>query len=470
MSRSFAVVASLVVLPLALHANLARSAEPLADPIGRVIRTSKIEVALEPIASGLEAPNWGASAPGDATRLFVSDQVGVLWAVTLADGTKTTFLDVSSLLVPLGIGGPGTYDERGFLGFAFHPSYAMNGLLYTYTSEPIDGAADFSTMPPATTPDHQSVIREWHVNDPTNPASVVDPTSARVVLRIDEPQFNHNGGALSFGPDGMLYVALGDGGAADDQDGEPSLGGPSVGHGPTGNGQNLGSILGKILRIDVSGTNSANGQYGIPADNPFVATASALDEIYAYGFRNPFRFSFDRSEGDLWAGDVGQNSVEEVDVVVAGGNYGWSVKEGRFFFDGNGTDAGFVTRKNPAAPSGLINPVAQYDHDEGIAIIGGFVYRGAAIPKLQGRYVFGELARTFANDGRLFHLRKKDLVRNGRIGKSVPLEIAVAGQPDLGLFLLGLGEDATGELYVLANTTGTPAGGTGTILKLVPAS
>jgi len=471
MSRSFAAIGSLAVL-LTVAPSPASAAGPLTNPIPRAIPTGRIIIALQPVASGFVAPNWGITAPGDSARLFVNDQPGILYAVKLADGTKTVFLDTSSLLVPLGIGGPGTYDERGFLGFAFHPSYTTNGLLYTYTSEPVNGAADFSTMPPLTVANHQSVVREWHVNDPTNPASVVDPLSARVVLRVDKPQFNHNGGGLNFGPDGMLYISIGDGGAADDQDGEATESGPAVGHGPNGNGQNLGSILGKILRIDVSGSNSANGQYGIPADNPFVGQVGALGEIFAYGFRNPFRFSFDRTTGDLWAGDVGQNSIEEVDVVRGGGNYGWRIKEGSFFFNPNGTDPGFVTKMNPGGvPPDLIRPVGQYDHDEGIAIIGGFVYRGSAIPDLQGRYVFGDLARHFASDGRLFFLKRKNVVRSsGRVGRSVPAEFQLDGQPALGLFLLGFGEDASGELYVLANGTGTPGGTTGVILKIVPPS
>jgi len=462
MSRSFAAIGSLAVL-LTVAPSPAGAAGPLTNPIPRAIPKGRITIALQPVASGLVAPNWGITAPGDSARLFVSDQPGILYAVTLANGTKTVFLNTSSLLVPLGIAGPGSYDERGFLGFAFHPSYATNGLLYTYTSEPVNGAADFSTMPPLTVANHQSVVREWHVNDPTNPASVVDPLSARVLLRIDKPQFNHNAGGLNFGPDGMLYISLGDGGEADDQ---------GVGHGPNGNAQDLGAILGKILRIDVAGSNSANGQYGVPADNPFVGQVGALSEIFAYGFRNPFRFSFDRTMGDLWVGDVGQNSIEEVDVVRGGGNYGWRLKEGSFFFDPNGAGDGFVTRMNPGGlPSDLINPVGQYDHDEGIAIIGGFVYRGAAIPKLQGRYVFGDLARQFASDGRLFFLRRKNVVRaSGRVGKSRPNEFQLDGQPALGLFLLGFGEDASGELYVLANGTGTPGGTTGVILKIVPPS
>src|SRR5262245_49698140 len=465
------VVTALIVL-LAAPVTPSTAGTPLRNPFVRKIQEGLVRVSLATVASGLTAPNWGAAAPGQPGRLFVDDQTGTLWAITLADGAKTVFLDVSARLVPLGIGGPGSYDERGFLGFAFHPNYTTNGLLYTYTSEPVDGAADFSTMPPMTVADHQSVIREWHVNDPTNPASVVDPLSARVVLRVDKPSFNHNGGGLNSGPDGMLYISIGDGGAADDQDGEADIGGPSVGHGPTGNGQNVGTILGKILRIDVGGSNSANGQYGIPGDNPFVGQVGAVGEIFAYGFRNPFRFSFDRMMGDLWVGDVGQNKIEEVDVVRSGGNYGWRLKEGSFFFDPNGTLPGFVTKMSPGGlPSDLINPVSQYDHDEGIAIIGGFVYRGSAIPKLQGRYVFGDYARTFAGFGRLFFLRRKNVVRsNGHVGKSVPAEFRLEGQTELGLFVEGIAEDASGELYVLANGTGVPGGTTGVVLKIVPSS
>jgi glucose/arabinose dehydrogenase len=300
----------------------------LADPVEQ----SDITIKLETVATGLTAPNWGTFAPGDGAQLFVSDQDGTLWAIDLATGAKSVFLDVSGMIVPLGAFGPGSFDERGLLGVAFHPDYATNGLLYTYTSEPVSGSADFSTMPPGTTPNHQAVIREWQVPDPTNPASVVDPTTSRELLRIDEPQFNHNAGAINFGHDGTLYIALGDGGGRDDE---------AVGHG-TGNAQDPSNPLGSILRIDPMGSNSANGQYGIPADNPFVGKPGYVEEIYAHGFRNPFRFSFDMERGDLYVGDVGQDDIEEVDVVVAGGNYGWNIKEGSFCFDPNGSGPGFA--------------------------------------------------------------------------------------------------------------------------------
>ncbi len=425
------------------------TAQPLEDPIPQPIRRGGVQVRLEPVATGLTAPNWGISAPGDSERLFVTDQDGILWAINLTTGVRTVFLDVSARLVPLGAFGPGSFDERGLLGLAFHPDYASNGLLYTYTSEPVAAAADFSTMPPGTTANHQSVIAEWTVPDPGEPASVVVPSSRRELLRIDEPQFNHNAGALNFGPDGMLFIALGDGGQADDQ---------GVGHSPQGNGQDTGNILGDILRIDPQGSNSANGDYGIPADNPFVGVAG-VDEIWASGFRNPFRFSFDSATGELIAADVGQNDIEEVDVVTKGGNFGWRVKEGSFLFDANEDGEGFVTARSPGSPSGLIDPIAEYDHDEGLAVVGGFVYHGDAIRALRNRYVFGEFSRPAGEEGRLFFLNASNRIR----------EFRLVGQNSLGFFVDGFGQDANGELYVLGNTTGTPFEDTGVVMRIARA-
>ena len=449
----------------------------LADPI----KSGGTPIGLETVATGLTAPNWGTFAPGDPGRLFVTDQNGILWAIDLDTGVKSVFADVSGLLVPLGAFGPGSFDERGLLGVAFHPDYASNGLLYTYSSEPVDAPADFSTMPPLTDPNHQSVIREWQVPNPTDPASVVDPASARELLRIDQPQFNHNAGALNFGPDGMLYISLGDGGGRDDE---------GVGHGMNGNAQDPSNPLGAILRIDPMGTNSANGQYGIPADNPFVGQVGVVDEIFAYGFRNPFRFSFDMEKGDLYVGDVGQDDIEEVDVVVAGGNYGWNIKEGSFCFDPNGPDPGFAFDQDPCPnePLGLIDPIAEYNtadsldnNDDGRAVVGGFVYRGSAIPSLVGRYVFGDFSRfTEAgvpnNDGSLFFLSKKNVVGKKQIKTSKIQEFQIADRDRLGLAVLGFGQDALGEVYVLGNETGVPFGTgdmfdipTGVVLRIAKA-
>lgn len=425
-------------------------ASGLVDPIPDPIELGRVAIRLETVATGLTSPNWGVAAPGIDGYLFVTDQDGILWKIDLDTSAKQVFLDLSARLVELGAFGPGTFDERGLLGVAFHPEYAMNGLFYTYTSEAADRAPDFP-VPLGALADHHSVVTEWEVPDPANPASVADPGSARELLRIGQPQFNHNGGAIAFGPDRRLYIALGDGGSADDQ---------GDGHVDGGNGQDSQSLLGAILRINPRGENAANGRYGIPGDNPFVGDPSALDEIFAYGFRNPFRMSFDGVTGRLWAADVGQNDIEEVDVVRRGRNYGWPHKEGSFFFDSNGDGPGFVTDIDPGAPPGLSDPVLQYDHDEGIAIIGGFVYRGSAIPDLQGRYVFGDFSLNFlGNDGRLFFHR----------GHAVR-EFRLPGPAGFGMSLLGFAQDASGELYVLANTTGVPFGDTGVVLKITPAT
>lgn len=448
MGRTF-YGASMLILCSAL--GVAIAGDGLGDPIERDIEPGAIQVALEPVAGGMTAPNWGIFAPGHPDRLFVVDQDGILWAVDLATRTKTVFLDVSALLVELGIAGPGSFDERGFLGVAFHPGYATNGLLYTYTSEPARAPADFSTMPPDTLADHQSVVSEWRVADPGNPGSRPGP-SRRVLMTVDQPQFNHNAGAMNFGPDGMLYIALGDGGNADDQ---------GVGHSPQGNGQDPANILGDIIRIDPAGTNSANGRYGIPADNPFLARAGFAPEIFAYGFRNPFRFSFDRLTGALYAADVGQNNIEEVDIVSAGGNYGWRLKEGTFLFDPAGAELkgvrsdGFVFANAPGRPAGVTDPIAQYDHDEGIAVVGGFVYRGVGVPALAGRYLFGENSRRLKNEhGRVFYLDARNRVFEALDGP-------------IGFSVLGTGEDAQGELYVMVNETGVPFENTGMVLKVV---
>jgi glucose/arabinose dehydrogenase len=440
--------------------------QQLDNPIKPRIRKGNVTVKLTPVTEGLTAPNWGIAAPGDAGRLFVADQNGIIWAVNLSNGQKTVFANLSGLLVPLGFRGPNTFDERGLLGLAFHPDYQANGLLYTFTSEPAGIQADFSTQPSGTAANHQSVVREWQVAAPGNLLAVVDMNSSRVILRIDEPQFNHNGGALNFGADGMLYVSTGDGGNADDQ---------GVGHSAQGNGQDRGNVLGKILRIDPNGRSASNQQYSIPADNPFAGAAQGgqmgcadgiCDEIYAYGLRNPFRFSFDTGNGVLYAGDAGQNEIEEVDVIRRGANLGWRVLEGAFCLNPNGSEPGFVSRPRNCSRTGLTAPVSQYDHDDGTAVIGGFVYRGNAIRGLRGRYVFGDYAKPSAQEGRLLFLTGRNIAGPQRARKSGLAEMRIQGQQGLGLFLLGFGQDAQGELYVLGNRTGIPFGATGGVWKI----
>lgn len=416
---------------------------PLEDPIPQPMRNGPIVVDLAPFLAGLASP-LGLVPSNDGTgRLFVYDQAGVVTVIQNDNVTSSTFLDVSSRLVSLS----SAYDERGLLGFAPAPDFKDSGLVYTYTSEPATDPADFTTSPSMVSYDHQAVIAEWKLDD-LDPDKI-DPTSRRELIRINEPQMNHNGGMLAFGPDGMLYIALGDGGAADDQE---------DGHAPLGNGQDINNVYGKILRIDVKGNNSSNGKYGIPPDNPFVGT-NGLDEIFAYGLRNPYRFSFDRQNGKLYAADVGQNDIEELDEVTTGGNYGWRYKEGTFFFEPNGTDPGYVTAAPTIPiPPGLIDPVAEYDHDEGRTIVGGYLYRGSSVP-LQGLYVGGDFARSFTEpSGALIYADvATGVFRRLRIGD---------GTQALGLWVKGFGEDHEGELYVCGSKNLGPSGTTGVVLKI----
>lgn len=429
--------------------------QPVINPFPESIAKGKVRLRLQTVTSGLVAPNWGTALTHDPDHLYVGDQNGALWRIQLVTGEKQVFLNLSDKLISLGLFGADSYDERGFLGFAFHPQFAENGLLYTYTSEPADQSSDFSTIPTGSSPNHRSVIREFRLEltSPIQSPAVI--LSERIVLTVDQPQFNHNGGALNFGPDNMLYIAFGDGGGADDRDGQEFIGNPMIGHGPNGNGQNPANPLGSLLRIDPLGSNSSNGKYGIPSDNPFVGSSTALAETYAYGFRNPFRFSFDSQTGALIVADVGQNKIEEVDIVQPGGNYGWGVKEGSYRFDPNGGDAGFIT--DGTVDGNFIDPVVQYDHDEGTAIIGGFMYRGKGISGLQDRYLFGDVAKTGKGDGRIFYSD----------GTSI-LELDLTDRDQPGFWVLGFGQDTDGELYALGNTAGIPFGTTGAVYKLVP--
>ncbi len=411
------------------------------NPIPQPVEMGSIRVRLKEVATGLTAPNWGVAAPNDNAKLYVSDQIGVLWQIDLASGEKNNFLDLTSRLVSL----RSSFDERGFLGFAFAPDYQTSGLIYTYTSEPADGTHDFSTLPVDAQANHKSVVLEWEIANVGDTAFPVSPESVRPIMEIEQPQSNHNGGGLNFGPDGMLYIALGDGGSADDQ---------GTGHSDIGNAQDNSNLLGALLRIDPVGNDAANGKYGIPADNPFIAQNDALNEIYAYGLRNPFRFSFDNNTGELYLADVGQNDIEEVDIVVSGGNYGWNKREGSFAFDANGDEPGFVTQTNTT--DGTINPVAQYDHDEGVAIIGGFVYRGKTIPAIDGLYVFGDFRGPGTSVGRFFHSQGAQIE-----------EFQLTESEKLNVNLLGFAQDAHGELYLLGNTTGRPFGETGVVYKIV---
>jgi len=327
-------------------------------------------------------------------------------------------------------------------------------------------------VPTAAANNYKNVVNERKIS--TTNASVVDPNSRREVISVGKTAGNHNGGTITFGPDGYAYLALGDGGDAND------VGASHIS--PGGNAQNLSTPLGKFLRFDPlhpsltptsPDTISANGQYRIPTNNPFQGPGQ-VPEIYAYGLRNPYRFCFDRLTGDLIHADVGQNNVEEIDRIIRGGNYGWAIKEGTFLFNmtnGPSGAAGTIGappgNNSPGSPAGLIDPITgtlgtlEYDHNEGISITGGFVYRGSAIPDLYGKYIFGDLALKTAPvraDGRLFYA---DL-QTGLI-KAFPLP-QFGGSAILpnGLTVHGFGEDADGELYALV--TNTSANGTGGIV------
>ncbi len=423
----------------AVNVTVGGGGTPIANPIPAKIQKGNITIELQTVATGLISP-LGLAAPDDGSkRLFVFDQVGLIYVLSNGVKLATPLLDVKNRVIPLSP----DYDERGLLGIATHPNFAQNPLIYTYTSEPNGTTADFRITGIAN--DHQSVIAEWRL-DAAN-TNRVDPASRREILRLDKPQGNHNGGAMHFGPDGFLYIAIGDGGAGDDA-------GP--GHSPEGNGQDRSKILGKMVRIDVNGRTSANGKYGVPGDNPFLGQAGVLPEIWAWGLRNPYSFSFDKQNGDLLVGDVGQNSLEEIDLVTKGANLGWPVKEGSFFFNGNGAAGGFVMSGpiGPVPPD-LVDPIAQYDHDEGVAVIGGYRYRGRGVPALGGKYVMGDLGMD--PKGRLFYLDGSE-VKELRIG---------ATDRAFGLWLKGFGEDQDGELYVFASTIMGPSGTGGQVLKIV---
>lgn len=429
-------------------------------PVDKRIGPSAIRIDVETVASGLAAPVDLRSDPENPDRLLVVDQAGLIRTIEQGQLQDSPFLDVRDRLVPLGIFGSfdvNDYDERGLLGFAFHPDFAQPGTdgyhtFYTYTSEPVAGPADFTVNLPADQMNHQSVITEWKYARGRN---TVDTSSARVVMRIDQPQFNHDGGMLAFGPDGYLYIGLGDGGGANDS---------AAGHGDSGNGQNIHTVHGSILRIaplapeETFGSRnaaSANGAYRIPWDNYFVGI-DGVDEIYAYGFRNPFRFSFDRLSGVLIVADVGQDHVEEIDIVHKGLNYGWNLKEGDFLLNPGSEIVGL-----PFEDPNLTDPVAQYDHEDGLSVIGGHMYYGKAIPEMRALYVFGDFSAGFTTPaGRL-------LVADLSSGQIDELLIG-SDQSPLGLFVKGISMDAQGEIYVLASTALGPYGETGVVLKVVP--
>ena len=349
---------------------------------------------LETIVEGLDFPVWLTSPPGDP-RLFVVEKGGQVIIVENGAALPTPFLDLR--------GQVSTGNEQGLLSLAFHPDYSASGRFFVNFTDP---AGDTRVV-------------EYRVS-PGDPERA-DAGSARVVLTIEQPFSNHNGGLVLFGPDGMLYVGMGDGGSGGD---------------PQGNGQDLAALLGKMLRIDVDGAQP----YAVPDDNPFVDTAGARPEVWAYGLRNPWRFSFDRDTGDLYIADVGQNRVEEVNAVEgtgAGLNYGWNVMEGSDCFE----------PRDGCDRDGLTLPVAEYDHGDGCSVTGGYVYRGDAISELRGTYLFSDFCSGFV---RGFRFANGQATGERRFAELEPSDNSVAS----------FGEDADGELYILT--------GDGGVHKIIP--
>jgi len=419
------------------------------------------------IADNFTSPVGLVAVPDKSKRLFVIDQIGKIWIIDAA-GNKlaTPFLDISSKLVtPLSAG----YDERGLLGLAFHPNYAFNGKFYVfYTAPPPPGGpttdAGNTGLPKVW--NNTTTVSEFRVSSNLNMA---DAGSERKILQLPHPQSNHNGGTIAFGPDGYLYIAIGDGGNKND-----------IGPGHVedwyafnagGNGQDIEqNLLGNFLRIDVN-TTSPGKAYGIPPDNPFVGTRG-LDEIWAYGFRNPFRFSFDMKDGHrLFGMDAGQSRYEEIDVVEKGGNYGWNVKEGTECFNASNEFAEIQNCPGvDAFGNRLIDPVIQVKNwlnPEGggraTTIIGGNVYRGNDLHGLEGKYIFGTFSQTPTTpNGELF------IANPHGPGLWDYEEINIASHPgDIGYYLKGFGQDLEGEIYLTVSSRLGPAGNTGKVLKLV---
>lgn len=411
-------------------------------------------IGLKLVAEGFNAPMEFVS-PGDGSgRMFLVDQTGII-KVLSDNGTmlEDSFLDVRDHMVELMPG----YDERGLLGLAFHPDFVNNGRLFVLYSAPLRSEA-----PPNW--DCTTHVSEFMISK-DNP-NKVNMSSEKVLLQVDKPQFNHNGGTIAFGPDGYLYIPLGDGGGADDVGDRNE---PPIGHTPKlGNAQDTTSLLGKILRIDVDNA-SINESYAIPADNPFVGVEGFRPEIWAYGLRNPYRISFDaENDHKLYAGDAGQDLWEEVDIITKGGNYGWHIKEGKHCFDPNQPDVS--PRSCPdkgARGETLIDPIIEYGHDSNFTVVvGGYVYRGQTLPNLKGSYIFADWSSNSAKGGTLFAATPN---QEGSIWNMTEVKIESNPTGHAGAFIRSFGQDDNNELYLLTSDVTGPTGNAGKIYKIVPA-
>jgi glucose/arabinose dehydrogenase len=407
-----------------------------------------VQVRLEPYVTGLNAPLAMVQPPGDS-RKFVIEQFG---RVRIIDENGQLqgepFLDIRNKIVDLW----SDFDERGLLGIAFHPDFQENGKFYVAYTGYTDFQGDLAKM---FWWDHTNIVAEYTVSD--DDPDRADATTERVITSIDWPQFNHNGHWIGFGEDGYLYISTGDGGYANDW---------GIGHNVTeGNGQDMTTLKGKILRVDVDRQENGNN-YAIPEDNPFVGDRQALPEIWALGLRNPWRCTFDMGEGsELICGDVGQNSYETIVSISAGDNHGWRRLEGNHCFDYTAPD------DHPADcdTEGLVMPILEYENCSarpenclGISVTGGHVYRGEHAD-WNGKYIFGDWSRSFAAmDGQIFIGTQDD---NGEWS----MEVAETDMEGENPYILAFGQDADGEVYALTSITTGPVGGLDTIYRIVPA-
>jgi glucose/arabinose dehydrogenase len=449
-------------LSLHLGGALLAAAVLLTAPTTRAAEVTAT-VSLKMVAQGLTAPIALTSLSDGSGRLLILDQTGTIHTLN-KDGTLSDqlFLDVRDRLAKIKQG----FDERGLLCVALHPQFRANGKFYISYSAPRRAAAPEGW-------DHTMHISEFTAAQGDH--SKADPASERVLLQIDKPYFNHNCGRMAFGPDGYLYIGVGDGGAGNGTDEEGSK---INGHVAKGNSQDLSQLLGKILRIDVNKSEGGKA-YAIPSGNPFVK-GGGRPEIFAYGVRNCWGISFDRGgTHELFAADVGQSSFEEVNIIVKGANYGWPRREGFVCFDS----------KNPANPPAdcpnvdddgkpFTPPILAYKNlgrfqkdpeARGSSVTGGYVYRGKAIPALTGKYVFGDWSRNFVvADGVLF-AATRPAEGGSKVWALDSLEVSGKKAGRIGAFVWAFGEDEEGELYVLTNSFNGLVGKNGKVWKLVPA-
>jgi glucose/arabinose dehydrogenase len=410
---------------------------------------AQAKIKLEKVVTTLNSPLAMVQPPGD-NRMFVIEQFGRVRIVENGQLKPTPFLDIRSKIVNL----HHDFDERGLLGIAFHPKFKDNGKFYVAYSAHLDFQSDLGQM---LWYDHSNVVEEYTVS--SKDKNTADPSSARLIMSLSWPQFNHNGHWIGFGPDGKLYVSTGDGGYANDW---------GIGHNVTiGNGQDLKINNGKILRVDVD-TRSDGKPYGIPPDNPFVGNKDANPEIWAYGVRNPWRCSFDMGSNaaELYCGDVQQNSYEAVKVIGKGQNMGWRRVEGLMrCFDYTKPD------DHPAScdKAGITPAILEYNNCtakpngcKGISVTGGYVYRGANAG-WKGKYIFGDWSKSFGEmDGQIF------IGTKGADGKW-SMEVAeVTNMPGKLPYVVAFAQDSAGEVYVLTSVTTGPNGSLDTIYKIVP--